>query len=163
MPPETERTLLEAFRLFDSSNTGKMSVQQLQELVMTRGEPLPRSEFEELLLLAGLDGSKTFDYSQLVKRYSFHTHLNRYRHSCIDVHLQTERERRGMLFRQTNRERERGGVYRDLSVCLSVCMEGFQTPASRAELSTLLRETIRHTEREREKTLAFVYAVFFSS
>ncbi|PHJ14787.1 myosin regulatory light chain [Cystoisospora suis] len=68
IPPETERTLLEAFRLFDPSNTGKMSVQQLQDLVMTRGEPLPRSEFEELLLLAGLDGTKTFDYTQLVKR-----------------------------------------------------------------------------------------------
>ncbi|CBZ55422.1 putative myosin regulatory light chain [Neospora caninum Liverpool] len=68
IPVISEKTLRQAFQLFDPKNTGKLSSQQLQDIVMNRGEPLSKAEFDELVLLAGLDGQKSFDYTQLVKR-----------------------------------------------------------------------------------------------
>ncbi|KEP65825.1 UNVERIFIED_CONTAM: myosin regulatory light chain, putative [Hammondia hammondi] len=67
-PVVSEKVLRQAFQLFDPKNTGKLSVQQLQEIVTHRAEPLSKAEFDELLLLAGLDGQKNFDYSQLAKK-----------------------------------------------------------------------------------------------
>ncbi|PFH33666.1 putative myosin regulatory light chain [Besnoitia besnoiti] len=68
IPAESEKTLLQAFQLFDPSNSGKLSMQQLQAIVMQRGEPLTAAEFDEFVLLAGLDSQKKFDYAQLSKR-----------------------------------------------------------------------------------------------
>lgn len=68
IPPESEKSLIQAFQLFDKENKGVLSLQQLQEIVTSRGEPLPKAEFEELVLVAGLDGQKTFDYTLLAKR-----------------------------------------------------------------------------------------------
>lgn len=66
--PITEAALISAFNVFDPSHSGKLTMTQLHEVLTKRGEPLPKAEVDELMLVAALGSAKQADYALLAKR-----------------------------------------------------------------------------------------------
>ncbi|KAL8424543.1 hypothetical protein Efla_005649 [Eimeria flavescens] len=66
--PIKESVLISAFNVFDPSHSGKLSMTQLHDIVSKRGEPLSKTEIDELMLVASLSNAKQVDYALLAKR-----------------------------------------------------------------------------------------------
>ncbi|CDJ30099.1 myosin regulatory light chain, putative [Eimeria mitis] len=66
--PATESALISAFNVFDATNSGKLTMTQLHDILTKRGEPLTKEEVDEIMLLAALDHAKETDYAVLAKR-----------------------------------------------------------------------------------------------
>ncbi|XP_026191840.1 calmodulin [Cyclospora cayetanensis] len=66
--PVTETVLINAFNVFDPSHSGKLTLTQLHDILTKRGEPLPKTEVDELMLIAALGSAKQADYALLAKR-----------------------------------------------------------------------------------------------
>ncbi|KAL8444718.1 hypothetical protein Emag_005347 [Eimeria magna] len=66
--PMTETVLINACNVFDPTNSGKLSMTQLHDVVTKRGEPLSKAEVDELMLVAALSNAKQVDYALLAKR-----------------------------------------------------------------------------------------------
>eukprot|EP00922_Rhytidocystis_sp_ex-Travisia-forbesii_P042287 GHVS01063185.1.p1 GENE.GHVS01063185.1~~GHVS01063185.1.p1 ORF type:complete len:205 (+),score=37.50 GHVS01063185.1:292-906(+) len=70
-PPVTEQVLRQAFEVFDETSSGKMSMMKFVEVLTTKGEPLPKKEVDEVLLLANVDQAKNeFDFAELARKLS---------------------------------------------------------------------------------------------
>mmetsp|Transcript_15849 Transcript_15849/g.25198 ORF Transcript_15849/g.25198 Transcript_15849/m.25198 type:complete len:142 (-) Transcript_15849:30-455(-) len=65
---EQEAALLKAFKVFDTSETGKIEVSELEHIVTTLGEKLSKHEFQDILKAAGLPASGSVAYGDLVKK-----------------------------------------------------------------------------------------------
>lgn len=96
--PVTAKLLTEAFSVFDPSHSGKLSwtqvrprlrekrrwgcavqtpkvggearvcMSQIQEILVKRGEPIPKAELEEFALVAAVSHAKQVDYALLASR-----------------------------------------------------------------------------------------------
>ncbi|KAL8447797.1 hypothetical protein Emed_004092 [Eimeria media] len=56
--PMTEAVLTNACNVFDPTNSGKLSMTQLHDVVTKRGEPLSKAEVDELMMVAALSNAK---------------------------------------------------------------------------------------------------------
>merc|ERR1711904_472667 len=66
--PTSEDVLLQAFRVFDLSDSGVMSVKKLQEVLASLGEPMPSAEVDHVVRMAEVDNRGLFEYRKLVSR-----------------------------------------------------------------------------------------------
>merc|ERR1712070_409193 len=66
--PTNEDVLLQAFRVFDLSDSGVMSVKKLKEVLASLGEPMPPAEVDHVIRMAEVDGRGLFEYRKLVSR-----------------------------------------------------------------------------------------------
>ncbi|KAF8821887.1 putative myosin regulatory light chain [Cardiosporidium cionae] len=66
--PTNEKTLLEAFIVFDPENSGKISADKFTEILTTRGEPFSQEEAREILQLVDAKSKEKFDYTDLVRK-----------------------------------------------------------------------------------------------
>merc|ERR1719265_681245 len=66
--PTTEDVLLQAFRVFDLSDSGVMSVKKLKEVLASLGEPMPSAEVDHVVRMAEIDDRGLFEYRKLVSR-----------------------------------------------------------------------------------------------
>merc|ERR1712224_918211 len=64
--PTSEDVLLQAFRVFDLSDSGVMSVKKLKEVLASLGEPMPAAEVDHVVRMAEVDSRGLFEYGNLV-------------------------------------------------------------------------------------------------
>merc|ERR550537_1731605 len=65
--PTSKDVLVQAFQVFDLSDSGVMSSEKFKELLQTMGEPLPSSEVDAILKEIQCDSSGSFDYNKLAQ------------------------------------------------------------------------------------------------
>jgi len=66
--PTSSDVLLQAFRVFDLSDSGVMSVKKLKEVLASLGEPMPSAEVDHIVRMAEVDNRGLFEYRKLVSR-----------------------------------------------------------------------------------------------
>lgn len=62
-----EQTLLDAFRVFDDDNSGRINVDELSKILTTQADRFKAEEMKELISLLDVDEDKKIDYKQLVQ------------------------------------------------------------------------------------------------
>merc|ERR1712070_440664 len=65
--PTSSDVLLQAFRVFDLSDSGVMSVKKLKEVLASLGEPMPSAEVDHIVRMAEVDGRGLFEYRSVVE------------------------------------------------------------------------------------------------
>ncbi len=65
---ETEKTIILAFEVFDSTKRGIISASELRYLMTHLGERLSEEEVNEMIREADVDGTGQIDYRSFVKR-----------------------------------------------------------------------------------------------
>ena len=64
---DKEEDLLEAFRVFDKENNGKISARELRYVMMSSGEDLNENDIEDMIHEASTDNEEYIDYHKFVK------------------------------------------------------------------------------------------------
>ena len=76
---DRDETLLAAFKTFDKDGSGKISADELRQMMHTLGERLTDDEIEEMIREADVDGDGQIDYQgRLIKQKPERT-LERYK------------------------------------------------------------------------------------
>jgi len=65
-PPSSSAQLLEAFKVFDKKNTGKINTKDLTEALTTLGDPLPEGQVKELFATLDPGNSGSVDIAEFV-------------------------------------------------------------------------------------------------
>jgi calmodulin len=64
---EEEEAILNAFKVFDKDNTGKIDAEELRHIFVTLGDALTQEEVNESLKLANIDSNGKIDYREFAK------------------------------------------------------------------------------------------------
>ncbi|ESN98600.1 hypothetical protein HELRODRAFT_106870 [Helobdella robusta] len=64
---DKEEHLRAAFRTFDQDNSGKISAQELRQVMINLGEKLTDQEIQEMIDEADCDGDGQINYEEFVK------------------------------------------------------------------------------------------------
>ena len=64
---DKEKDLLEAFRVFDKENNGKISARELRYVMMSSGEDLNENDIEDMIHEARTENEEYIDYYKFVK------------------------------------------------------------------------------------------------
>ena len=64
---DKEEDLLDAFRVFDKENNGKISARELRYVMMSSGEDLNENDIEEMIREASTENDDFIDYYKFVK------------------------------------------------------------------------------------------------
>jgi len=64
---DKEEDLLDAFRVFDKENNGKISSRELRYVMMSSGEDLNENDIEDMIHEASIDNEEYIDYHKFVK------------------------------------------------------------------------------------------------
>eukprot|EP00295_Goniomonas_pacifica_P007500 CAMPEP_0175821386 /NCGR_PEP_ID=MMETSP0107_2-20121207/9110_1 /TAXON_ID=195067 ORGANISM="Goniomonas pacifica, Strain CCMP1869" /NCGR_SAMPLE_ID=MMETSP0107_2 /ASSEMBLY_ACC=CAM_ASM_000203 /LENGTH=118 /DNA_ID=CAMNT_0017133767 /DNA_START=257 /DNA_END=613 /DNA_ORIENTATION=- len=64
---EEEDAILNAFKVFDKENTGKIDADELRHIFVTLGDALTQEEVNESLKLASVDSQNKIDYREFAK------------------------------------------------------------------------------------------------
>ena len=64
---DREEDLLDAFRVFDKENNGKISARELRYVMMSSGEDLNENDIEDMIHEASKDNDDYIDYHKFVK------------------------------------------------------------------------------------------------
>ena len=64
---EEEEAILNAFKVFDKDNTGKIDAEELRHIFVTLGDALTQEEVNESLKLAKIDQNNKIDYREFAK------------------------------------------------------------------------------------------------
>jgi Ca2+-binding EF-hand superfamily protein len=64
---QQESKLIAAFKFFDKDNSGYITAEELKTVLDGMGEKLTKSEIEEVIRLADVDGDHTINYQEFVK------------------------------------------------------------------------------------------------
>jgi calmodulin len=63
---DTEPDIIEAFRVFDKDNDGKITVAELTHIMKDLGETVPQEELDEMIAQADTDKDGIIDYAEFV-------------------------------------------------------------------------------------------------
>ena len=64
---DNEEDLLDAFRVFDKENNGKISARELRYVMMSSGEDLNENDIEDMIHEASTDNDDYIDYRKFVR------------------------------------------------------------------------------------------------
>lgn len=64
---ETEEEMVEAFKLFDKDNDGKVTIAELSHIMREMGESITQEDFDEMVSYADPDNEGLIDYTALVR------------------------------------------------------------------------------------------------
>ena len=64
---DKEEDLIDAFRVFDKENNGKISARELRYVMMSSGEDLNENDIEEMIREASTENDDFIDYYKFVK------------------------------------------------------------------------------------------------
>lgn len=68
---DSQAEILEAFKVFDKDNSGKISVKELREVMTSLGEKLTEGEVEEMIKDADTNGDGEIDINEFVKMMGY--------------------------------------------------------------------------------------------